>query len=35
MTPDEFLRWAEQQDEDYEFVDGRLVAMGRDLRATM
>ncbi len=30
MTPEEFLLWAEQQDEDYEFVDGRLIAMGRD-----
>jgi Uma2 family endonuclease len=30
MTPDEFLVWAEQQDEDYEFVDGEVVAMSRD-----
>ena len=30
MTADEFLVWAEQQDDDYEFVDGRIVAMSRD-----
>ncbi len=30
MTTDEFLLWAEQQEDDYELVDGRLVAMGRD-----
>jgi Uma2 family endonuclease len=30
MTPQEFLVWAEQQDEDYEFVNGEVVAMSRD-----
>jgi Uma2 family endonuclease len=30
MTPAEFLLWAEQQEEDYEFVGGRPVAMSRD-----
>ena len=30
MTADEFLVWAEQQDDDFEFVSGRIVAMSRD-----
>jgi len=30
MSADEFLVWAETQDDDYELVDGRAVAMSRD-----
>jgi Uma2 family endonuclease len=30
MSADEFLVWAELQSDDYEFVDGRAVAMSRD-----